>query len=70
MIIPVERIHISDHRMRRGFWLYGSKEIAALVIHTPYRICAFDMNGHELSVEQLTCDVPELKEILADYPKE
>jgi hypothetical protein len=68
MIIPVERIDFSDHKMQQGIWLYGSKEIAALVMHTPYSIWAFDMNGHELSVDKLTCDVPELKEILAVYP--
>lgn len=70
MIIPVERVTISDHKMEQGVWLYGSKEIAALVIHTPYSIWAFDINGYELSVEKLTCDVPELKEIMEDYPKQ
>jgi len=69
MIIPVERINISDHKMQQGVCLYGFKEIAAFVIHTPYNIWAFDMNGKELSVEKLTRDVPELKEILADYHK-
>ena len=70
MIIPVERITISDHHMKQGVWLSGSKEIAALVIHIPNNSWAFDMNGHELSVEELFCDMPELKEVLADYPQQ
>ena len=69
MIIPVERINISVHKMQQGVYLYGSKEIAAFILHTPYSILAFDINGKELSVEKLTCDMPELKEILADYQR-
>jgi len=63
-VIPIERINISAHKVQQGIWLYGSKEIAALVIHTPYSLWALDLNGHELSVEKLTCDVPDLKELL------
>ena len=70
VIIPIERINISAHKMKRGVWLYGSKEIAALIIQTPYNLWAFDMNGHELSVEKLKCEVPDLKEHLADYLKQ
>jgi hypothetical protein len=70
MITPIERIKISAHKVQQGVWLYGSKEIAALVIHTPYSLWAFDLNGHELSVEKLTYDVPDLKELLADYTKQ
>ena len=70
MIIPVERIHISAHRMKRGVCLYGSKEVAALVIRTSCGLCAFDMNGHEMSVENLMDDMPDLKRLLADDIKE
>jgi hypothetical protein len=66
MVIPVERIDISAHEMQQGVWLYGSKEIAALVIYTPYSLWAFDVNGQELSVEKLANDVPDLKELLAE----
>lgn len=70
MIIPVERINISANKMQKGIWLYGSKEIAALVIHTPCNLWAFDTDGQELSVEKLTYEVPNLKEFLADYYKQ
>ena len=69
MIIPVERINISAHKMKKGVWLYGSKEIAALVIYTACKLWAFDIDGQELSVEKLSCEVPDLKEFLADYEK-
>jgi hypothetical protein len=64
MIIPVERINISAHKMKKGVWLYGSKEIAALVIYTPSNLYAFNIDGQELSVEELACEVPDLKEFL------
>ncbi|MGA1842742.1 MAG: hypothetical protein ACMUIU_19160 [bacterium] len=64
VIIPVERINISSHKIKKGIWFHGSKEIAALVIYTPYNLSAFDIDGQELSVEELACDVPGLKEFL------
>ena len=67
IIIPIERINISVHKIQQGVWLHGSKEIAALVIHTPCKLWAFDIDGQELSVEKLSCEVPDLKEFLADY---
>ena len=70
MIIPVERIDISAHKMKRGVYLYGSKEIAAIVIYTPFNLCAFDIDGQELPVEELACKVPELKEFLANCERQ
>ena len=64
MIIPVERINISSHKRKKGIWLYGSKEIAALIIYTPYNLFAFDIEGQELSIEELIYEVPGLKEFL------
>lgn len=69
MIIPVERINISAQKMKKVGWLYGSKEIATLVIYTACKLWAFDIDGQELSVEKLSCEVSDLKGFFADYEK-
>jgi hypothetical protein len=66
-IIPIERITLSAHTLHQSVWLYGSKEIAALVIHTPHSLLAFDINGQELSIDKLVCEAPDLKEFLAGH---
>lgn len=63
-LIPIERVRIDSEKRSKGYWLAGTKEVAAIVICEHERTRILDVEAREHSVDKFITEVPELESLL------
>jgi uncharacterized spore protein YtfJ len=66
-IIPIEKVCLSNYPLRKGYWLYGSKEPVSIVVCDAHGVRALDIQAHGMSLTELIREVPGLEAVLAEY---
>ena len=66
-IIPIEKVYLGKYALRKGYWLYGSKEPVSIVVCDAHGVKAFDIQAHGLSLTELISKVPGLEAVLAEF---
>jgi hypothetical protein len=66
-IIPIEKVYLGHYALRKGYWLYGSKEPVSIVVCDAHGLRAFDVQGRGLSLTELIGKVPGLEAVLAEF---
>ena len=66
-IIPIEKVYLRNYALRKGYWLYGSKEPVSIVVCDAHGVRALDVQAHGLSLTELIRKVPGLEAVLAEY---
>ncbi|MEW5756682.1 MAG: hypothetical protein AB1810_10295 [Pseudomonadota bacterium] len=60
-LIPIESIKTDSFH---GHGWYVRKEVFAIIVSSDEKLYAFDMEGKEMSMDELVAKLPELGEIL------
>ncbi len=66
-IIPIEKVYLGHYALRKGYWLYGSKEPVSIIVSDAHGVRALDIQAHGLSLTQLIRKVPGLEAVLAEF---
>ena len=66
-IIPIEKVSVRSSALRKGYWLYGSKEPVSIVVCDAHGVKALDIQAHGLSLTELIREVPGLEAVLAEF---
>jgi uncharacterized spore protein YtfJ len=65
-IIPIEKVYLSNYRLRKGYWLYGSKEPVSIVVCDAHGVRALGIQARGLSLTELISKVPGLEAVLEE----
>ena len=63
-LIPIVKASINGWHSKRRLSFLGTKQPVIIVVVSPQAKRAFRINGEEISLDQLTKEVPGIKEIL------
>ena len=63
-LVPIVKTSLNYWQSKRCLSFFGTKQPVSLIVISPQAKKAFHINGEETSVEQLTKEVPGIKEIL------
>ena len=63
-LLPIIRTSVTCRSVNRGVVCSGSKSLIGIVVVSPKRKYAMNMDGEEVPVEQYTEQVPEVKKLL------
>jgi uncharacterized spore protein YtfJ len=66
-IIPIEKVYLSNYPLRKGYWVYGSKEPVSIVVCDVRGVRALDIQAHGLSLTELIRKVPGLEAVLEEF---
>ncbi|MGO9571488.1 MAG: hypothetical protein ACLP5H_28530 [Desulfomonilaceae bacterium] len=66
-IIPIEKVSVRNYVLRRGYWVYASKEPVSIVVCDAHGVRAFDIQAPGLSLKELIVKVPGLEALLAKF---
>jgi uncharacterized spore protein YtfJ len=66
-IIPIEQVYLRNYPLRKGYWLYGSKEPVSIVVCDAHGVRALDIQARGLSLTELIRKVPGLEAVLAEF---
>jgi len=64
-LIPVTKVSINYWRSKRGVSFFSIKQPLNVIVVSPSGKKAFRITGEEVSLDQLTQEVPGIQEILA-----
>ena len=63
-VIPVSEVSINYWHSKRGIASFGSKQPVSIIIVTPSAKKAFRITGEEITFDQLTQEIPDIRETL------
>ena len=63
-LVPIVKASLNCWHSKGRFSFFGTKQPVSVVVVSPQATRAFRINGEEVSLDQLTKEVPDLKEIL------
>ena len=63
-LLPIIRTSVISRSVNQGVVCSGSKSLIGIVVVSPKRKYAINMDGEEVPVEQYAEQVPEVKELL------
>ena len=63
-LIPIARIRCGTHRPARGLVGFGMSEPVAVVVRSAHEDTAFRPDGSAIPIDQLSDDIPGLRERL------
>jgi uncharacterized spore protein YtfJ len=66
-IIPVEKVYVRNYALKKGYWLYGSKEPVCIVVCDTHGVRALDIQAQGLSLTELIREVPGLDAVLEEF---
>jgi uncharacterized spore protein YtfJ len=65
-IIPIEKVYLSNYPLRKGYWLYGSKEPVSIVVCDAHGVRALAIQDPGMSLTELNREVPGLEAVLEE----
>jgi hypothetical protein len=66
-VIPIEKVSVRSYALKKGYWLYGSKEPVSIVVCDTHGVRALDIQAQGLSLTELIREVPGLEAVLAEF---
>jgi len=63
-LIPIVKTSLNSWHRKGRLSFFGTKQPVSVVVVSPKARRAFRINGEEVSLDQLTKEVPSLKEVL------
>ncbi|MFC2016104.1 hypothetical protein ACFLUF_00125 [Chloroflexota bacterium] len=63
-LVPIVKVSLNYWYTKGRLSFFGTKQPVSLVVVSPQAKRAFRINGEEISLDQLTKEVPGIKEVL------